>query len=362
MNIKEPIRIRFKKLANGNKSIYLDYYNSGKREYKFLSMYLIPEIHTIDKHRNKETLIQANAIKATFIIELQKRKNNFNLGNIGSRTNLISYIKTLSNKKENISTVSNYKTTIKHIEAYSGANTTFEQIDKKYCEGYIEYLKTAKIKGNLNINSQAMYIKFFSGVLNAAVIDELIDFNPIHKIKDQPKIGKTEITYLTIEEVQRLENTECLSPIIKQAFLFSCYTGLRFSDVKNLTWKNICKDNNKEFFINHVQKKTKKQEYLPIPKKALEFLPKKGNGKIFYFPTVPTITRHIKLWSAGINKNVTFHVARHTYATMLITLGANMDIISKNLGHTNVKTTQNHYAAIENKIQRAAVNLFDKIE
>jgi len=199
----------------------------------------------------------------------------------------------------------------------------------------------------------------------------VININPFKQIKpeNKPKKRKVEISYLTIDEVRTLEKTAYSSlPVIRSAFLFACYTGLRFSDVAGLTWGRLQKDNNGGMFINYVQKKTGKQEYLPIPKRTVEFLPErdgaKDDEKVFRLPSGGYVNLHLKHWAelAGIKKKVTFHVGRHTYATSLLSMGAQIEVISKNLGHSEIKTTQAHYAAIENKLQRAAVNLFDKLD
>ena len=379
---KEPIKVRFKKLANGNKSIYLDYYKDGKREYEFLKLYIIPEATSADKEANIETLRLANAVKAKRIVELQNNVHGFSNGGTRSNVNVIDYIKALAEKKRiaaggGTRTVAlNYLAFLKRVIEYSGEKTTFKQIDKAYCLGFVEYLKTAENhnikrgqKVTISEGTVVDYTRKLIAVINNAISDEIINYNPFKQIKpeNKPKRHKTEIVYLTIDEVKMLENTACLSQIIKQGFMFSCYTGLRFSDVKNLTWEQLQKDNNGGTFINYRQKKTQKQEYLPIPHKAVEFLPDKSDAKdtdkVFYLPSGGYTNLQLKTWAAlaGLKKHLTFHVARHTYATTLLSLGAGIETISKNLGHSEIKTTQAHYAAIENKLQRAAVNLFDKI-
>jgi integrase len=380
---KEPIKLRFKKLANGNQSVYLDFYRNGKREYDFLKLYIIPEKTLLDKEANNETLRLANAVKAQKIVELQNDTHGFTNNGTRSKVNVIDYIKTLADKKRikagggERTTAQTYFALTKKIEEYSGTKTTFKQVDKAFCIGFIDYLKTAKNR-NLNNkftdnliseNTAVGYMKKFETVINSAISDEIINANPFKQIRPENKLKKhkTEIIYLTLDEVKTLENTDCLSPIIKQAFLFSCYTGLRFSDVQNLTWDKLQKDNNGGTFINYIQKKTQKQEYLPIPEKAVEFLPKEACGKntdrVFYLPSGSYTNLQLKLWAAlaNIQKHLSFHVARHTYATLLLSLGAGIETISKNLGHSEIKTTQAHYAAIENRLQRAAVNLFDKL-
>ena len=375
---KEPIKLRTKQLANGNQSIYLDYYKDGKRQYEFLKLYLVPEKTPIDKSTNAQTLELANAVKSQKIVELQNTAHGFTVKSGRSKMNVLDYITDIADKKRikagggKRTTAMGYLALAKQIEAYSGKNTTFKQIDKKYCAGFIEFLKTAKNKNNglpLNENTQFGYMKRFEAVLNTAITDEATDTNPFKQVKQEnkPKKRKTEIIYLTIDEVQKLENTESLLPYIRQAFLFSCYTGLRFSDVQALEWGKLQKDNNGGTFINYIQKKTQKQEYLPIPQKAVEFLPNRAGAadtdKVFYLPSGGFVNVHLKAWAAlaGVKKHITFHISRHTYATLLLSLGAGIETISKNLGHSEIKTTQAHYSAIENKLQRQAVNLFDKL-
>ena len=381
--IKEPIKLRYKESkSTGIKSIYLAHWNGNKWEYEFLKLYLNPETTSAIKEKNAETLRLANSIKSRKVAELQNNVHCFSNGSTRSNVNVIDYIKALAEKKRikagggKRTTEMSYLAFLKRVIEYSGKKTTFKQIDKAYCLGFIEYLKTAENhnikrgqKVTISEGTVVDYTRKLIAVINNAISDEIINYNPFNQIKSEnkPKRTKTEIIYLTIDEVKMLENTACLSRIVKQCFLFSCYTGLRFSDVQSLTWGQLQKDNNGGIFINYIQKKTKKQEYLPIPQKAIEFFPDKidakDTDKVFYLPSTTYTNLQLKTWAAlaGLKKHLTFHIARHTYATTLLSLGAGIETISKNLGHSEIKTTQAHYAAIENKLQRAAVNLFDKI-
>jgi integrase len=370
---KEPIKLRVKKLLNGNQSLYLDIYKDGRREYEFLKLYLIPEKKPNDKLANAQTLELANAIKARKIVELQNAAHGFTTKGGRSKMNVLTYIASMVDKKAN-STTKGYIALAKQIKEYSGEKTTFKQIDKGYCAGFIEHLKTAQNKNKftegLNVNTQFAYINKFETVLNSAIADEIISTNPFKQIKpeNKPKKHRAEIVYLTTGEVKKLENTQSPNSKITQIFLFSCYTGLRYSDVKALTWDKLQKDNNGSMYINFVQKKTKKQEYLPIPKKAVEFLPNRNgsadNAPIFSLSSLSYVNYQLRIWAAaaGVKKHITFHVSRHTYATLLMSLGAGIEVISKNLGHAEIRTTQAHYAAIENKLQRQAVDLLDKLK
>ena len=384
LKVKEPIKIRFKKLTNGNQSIYLARWNSysDKWEYEFLkTLYIVPGNTPESKARNDETLALAKAIQSKRITELQNNEHGFKSTGTRSKVNVIDYIKDLAaKKKEKIGgnergNYQSYLALARHLQQYSGHKTTFKTIDKKYCEGFLDYLKTVtKVskwsdQPHLNPNTQWGYMKKLETVLNAAITDEIVTVNPFRYIKseDKPEKHRAEICFLTLDELKTLENTPMNPPIIKQAFLFSCYTGLRFSDVTRLTWGKLQKDNNGDTYINFVQKKTGKQEYLPIPQMALGFLPDKGTAKagdiVFKLPSNKFTNVVLRNWACavGITKKVTFHVGRHTYATLLLSVGESVEVISKNLGHADIQTTQ-IYAKVINAAQRAAVNKLDGLK
>jgi len=375
--VKEPIKIRFKNLANGNKSIYLDCYVDGRRVYEFLKLYLVPERTSAEKSANEETLRLANSIKAKKVVELQNKAHGFSVGNGRLKMNLLEYIEHyIARKQQNTGeetwTVGRiYLSLHRHLKRYSGDKTTFKHVDKNYCAGFIEYLKTAKcwIKGEiLKENTQELYMKKFETILNSAISDEIIAVNPFKYIKpeNKPKKRKTEIKFLTIEEVRMLENTDYpMSRNVRNAFLFSCYTGLRFSDIDNMTWDKLQVDNG-VIMLKFRQKKTRKWEYLPLSDMALQYLPPKGNAadsdSIFNLPTNCHVNINLRHWAAlaGIKGRVTFHVARHTNATLLLTLDVPIATVSKMLGHTNIRTTE-IYAKVIDKSKLEAMRILNTL-
>ena len=145
---KEPIRLRFKELANGNKSIYLDIYRDGKRSYEFLKLYLIPEVDESSRLQNSNTLQAANAIKAQRVIELTNSEAGVIKTSSRSKMLLIDWMKSYSNDKlkngqsESFHFIVNEA--IRHLMAYKGESTTLKDVDKAFCVGFIKYLKTAK--------------------------------------------------------------------------------------------------------------------------------------------------------------------------------------------------------------------------
>jgi integrase len=166
---------------------------------------------------------------------------------------------------------------------------------------------------------------------------------------------------MTIDEVRKLIATPMENEAIKSAYLFSCFCGLRFSDIKGLKWKDVFCDG-EQYRLQVVMQKTKAPIYLPLSSEAVKWMPmQNGKGpedKVFDIPTNASINELIKPWAeaAGITKHFTFHTARHTFATMMLTLGADLYTTSKLLGHTDVRMTQ-VYAKIVNKKKDEAVNL-----
>jgi integrase len=372
--VKEPVRLRFKELANGCKSIYLDIYINGQRHYEFLKLYIIPEKTPLDKDQNRQTLEIAKTIQSQRIIDLQKAEHGLsNTSNKKQKMLLVDYIKYISESK-NPQTKRSYDTLILFVQDFA-PNATLKQADKDFCLDFINYLQNAKGKRAkqakpLTANTQIAYMKKLKVVLRNAVENGIINKNPFDSInKEQcPKHTVTEIPFLTLDEVQRLNATPCHTDI-KAAYLFACYTGLRFSDISRLTWANI-KEVNNETMLVYKQKKTGKQEYLNLAKPALSILKEKGRqtdtDKIFQLWTNENTNRHLRRFATSADLDgdkVTFHTARHTAATMLLSLGVAIEVVSKILGHADIKTTQIYAKVLAEQVKTGIHrldNLFDK--
>ena len=388
---KEPIKLRSKKLANGNQSLYLDFYFQGSRKYEFLKMYLVPERTEQDKLQNAETLRTANAYKSQKIIELQNDQFGFSNSRQRGRINFIDYMRALADniQQNGTYTYHTYHSAINYLTKYAGDYIEIGQIDKRFCLGYISFLKQARTNRNIrssystyssvkNLESrpispmtQYLYFNIFKGALNSAVRDNIISVNPATRldIKDKPKRQSPNRCYLTFSEVQQLASLETTKPEEKttlDAFLFSCFCGLRISDIEKLTWGQIKTQTDCGQQIELTQVKTKRILYLPLSANALSFLPERNgapdSGIVFNMPERNIVARYLRRFSAraGINKNITFHVARHTFATLELAFGADLYTVSKLLGHTNITTTQ-IYAKIVDENKRKAVEMIPQI-
>ncbi len=368
----DPIKLRAKHLVDGSQSLYLDCYRKGHRAYEFLGLYLLPEHTPHDRQHNNTALQTAQAIKACKTIE-------WSIMQLGARSlvpsdniRLADWLNTMikNDLSKHKKTDRQYKYLIKLLAQYQGDRTRLCDIDKNFCSGFLEFLqqvpnsKTRRRQPLAEV-TRKNYYRRFNCALNTAVRKGLLAVNPFTQIDsdEKPKDHEKPKTYLTIDELRTLTITPCARPEIKKAFMFSCFCGLRISDIKALKWKHIVKNGNKTS-LELIMQKTQMPIYIKLSEAALQWLPAHSdtNEAVFRLPAAPTINRHLKRWTetAHIDKKVTFHTARHTFATTLLTLGADIYTTSKLLGHTDIKTTQ-IYAKIVDKKKDAAIDLFNKI-
>lgn len=372
MNNKESIKLRKRKLPTGNTTLYLDIYRNGKREYEYLKLYLIPEKTRTDKEKNRETLKLAEAIKAKRTVELQNKEYGFK-NDYADETKFFDYYRAMCEArlgKDTRGNWGNWRSCLKHLEKYeSNQDITFADITPKWVQGFKDYLEKEacawgcdfreRIKDHpLSRNSKLSYFNKLRACLNQAFEDRIISRNPMQGIEGFKAEEGTRM-YLTLEEVKLLVQTECEYPNIKRAFLFSCLTGLRRSDILKLTWGEVHQQGDYTRII-FKQKKTGGQEYLDINDQAAKLMGERGANDEPVFTDIhsPSCTNEaIKRWvlRSGIKKDITFHCGRHTFAVLMLDLGTDIYTVSKLLGHRELSTTQ-IYAKVLDKNKQAAVS------
>lgn len=369
---KEPIRLRQRKTSKGLTSLYLDIYLNGKRSYEYLKLYLVPEKTREDKQKNKETLKLAEAIRAKRVVELQNGEFGFK-SQFKEDTLFFDYYEAMCEKRfkaeDNKSNWGNWRSCLKHLEKYEpNRKITFREVTPEWVQGFRDYLENEacawsmdyrqRIKDHrLSRNSRLSYFNKLKACLNQAYEDRIIPYNPIRGIEGfKPEEGTR--MYLTLEEVKRLAETPCEYESVKRAFLFSCLTGLRRSDIIKMTWGEVQEQSG---FIRIIfrQKKTGGQEYLDITPQAAELMGERGKPSERVFDDIhsPSCTNEtIKRWvlRAGIEKEITFHCGRHTFAVLMLDIGTDIYTVSKLLGHRELNTTQ-IYAKVLDKNKQAAV-------
>lgn len=376
--LKEPVRVRTKKLSDGSESFYLDIYVNGKRSYEFLKMYLLPEVNAKVKEQNRATRAAVETIKSQRIIDITNSKAGIKRKTGWQRLLLSDWLATyLANQeRKGIRNISGLKSVIRIVSQYGKkSRTRMGDIDKKWALEFIDWLthdyakeKNGEQKSALSKGSAAYYTSQLTAALNAAVRAEMLGENPFMLLSSDEKIKKPESNrqFLTIEEVRKLIATGCRLAIVKQAYLFSCYCALRISDIRNLRWRNlICNDGS--YMLSIVMKKTSAPIYVPLSKNAMLWLPERSSkdedALIFDgLPSLVTVNKVLKGWvkDAGIEKRITYHTSRHTFGTMMMTVGADLYTTSKLMGHADVRTTQ-IYAKIVDSKKIEAVNMVDRM-
>ncbi len=368
INPKEPVKIRFKKLSDNSLSIYLDIYTNGIRTYEFLHLYLIPETNHDAKIINRHILNAANAIKAQRIIDIAKGQAGINQDLSLSHMRLCQYVQYHIDRSYDTHRGKSYASTCSNMYNYlvkylgRRANTLqMKDITLDICKGFAEHLKHARTNTGRRISGVSAYHYFcsFKSMLAEAVIDQAITTNPIDQMRhcDIPQRPIIIKTFLHADEVVRLAYTSCLYQVVKQAFLFSCFTGLRLGDIRNIRWGDIHKVGD-DYRFSIIMQKTQEPITNKLNDDALRWLPSpKGHldRPIFDLPGTATIEKVIAQWvqRARINKHVTFHTARHSYATMALMAGADLYTISKLLGHRNIKSTTLYAAVIDSERDKA---------
>lgn len=369
---KEMVRLRERELSNGNKSLYLDIYRNGKREREFLKLYLIKEKDAVDREKNRQTLATARAIQSDRQIKLQNGEYDFTRQYSPETPFLPYYRKMCEDRLGSPGNWGNRRSCLKFLEMYCDENTTFKDIDKEWIEGFKDFLEhvakdthkrsrstESDLFVGLSQNSKVSYFNKLRACINDAFNKGIIPRNPLVGVEGF-KTADVEREYLTLDELQKLIDTPCKYPWLRATFLFSCFTGLRKSDIERLKWGDVVKFGDYDRII-FKQKKTLQQEYLDINPQAREFMGERGGFNDLVFPgfsysawTLLELRRWIL--AAGITKDLTFHCARHTFAVMMLTVGADIYTVSKLLGHKNLSTTQ-IYAKVVDKKKQDAINM-----
>lgn len=373
------VTLREKAISKGRKSLYLDFYppisvsgsdKTTRRE--FLGLHIHDKAsNALQKQDNKQTLQLAEQIR-------QKRFNEFNKPEVYTAFELerlkaeekgkLSFIAYYEQQmeKRNGKNYNVWVSAFNYLIDFTDNYLKFADLDEKFCNDYKDYLLNAKSKrsnkATISQNTAHSYFNKFKATLKQAFKDNLLPFDLNAKIETIKQVD-TKRVFLSLDELNQLVKADCPNPILKQASLFSALTGLRFSDIEKLKWSEIIESNQQGYSIEFQQKKTKSNEYLPISEQAYNLLGERQEHEQKVFNGLQYSAHQNSLllkWiiNAGIQKHLTFHSFRHTYATLQLESGTDIYTVSKMLGHKDLKTTQ-IYAQIVDQSKR---NTTDKIK
>jgi site-specific recombinase XerD len=355
--------LREKKLLHGKRGLYLDFYppvidpetlKPTRREHLKLYIFERPKTETQRDH-NKETKLLGENIRAQRQLELQAGAYGF-VATRNRNKDFIAFLKEIrdSKKHESESNYYHWNSMMIHFRKFAGESVKFRAITENLCRDFKEHLR---YKAGLSQNSAAGYFDAFKSAVRQAFEKRLLAHNPSKKVKGI-EAEETQREYLTLSELQSLAKTPLEPEDIRRAALFSSLTGLRLSDIQKLIWSEIQHSAEQGYYIRFRQKKTKGAETQPISKEAFELLGERGTQDEQIFPALAKWRVHYYLprWvaAAGIERSITFHSFRHTYATLQLTFGTDIYPISKMLGHKHVQTTQIYTKIIDQKKREAA--------
>jgi integrase len=335
--------------------LYLDIYVRGKRKReKLVGLVLIG-----DKATDRETMRLAEIAKA-------KRAQQVFSGEWGltdpvaGKQNLCQYLEKLAKEasgKRKEAMVS----AMKHLKAYPTGTLPMTQITDRWLEGLKAYLLSS-----LAPASAATYCGVIRAALRRAVKDKILSNDPTAGVKGI-KVPEPDKVWLSTTELTRLANTPLPGETgddVRRGFIFACYTGLRVSDIKSLTWGDV-----EHGQLIKRQQKTRDKVYIPLHESAWAIINDKSihDHREPIFPGLSGRRNNrydlLKTWAkqAGIAKKIGWHTARHTFAVLSLEAGAEIYTVSRLLGHASIQTTQ-IYAKVTDKLKRKAVNGLPDIE
>lgn len=321
----------------------------------------------LDFTRNRINEIQFELLKDGVSLNIEEFKNRL-LG-IKERERLLIPIFTEHNRKikELVGTeyapgtLERYETSLKHTKdflqwKFRVSDIDIEKIDHAFITEYEFYLRTERKCAN---NTAVKYIKNFHKIINICLANGWLTKDPFANYKS--KVKEVTREFLTEKEIQSLMEKEFVSErleLVRDIFVFSCFTGLAYIDVKQLSQDNIVLGIDGDKWINKNRQKTDTNSKIPLLPLAQYIVDKyenhpvcKNKGNLLPILSNQKMNAYLKEIATvcGINKELTFHIARHTFATTVtLSNGVPIETVSKMLGHTNLKTTQ-HYAKILDK-------------
>ena len=365
------IKLIKKKITDGRVSLYLSICTNGKRKKEALGIILEKGHDRLTRDMNKIKLSIARSLQV-------RRELDYLLNKItdldpilqqpspppepvkGSDRDLLEifsgYIDSYTKADLRI-----LKASYNHLLEYSKANTLpLSGINKNFCKGFLDYLYQ-KFRGN----TPSLYFKKFKNILNFCIDEGYIEKNPALSIHPTQRYALTK-EILTPSEIEKLALTPCSNPQIKRAFLFSCHSGLRWCDIKQLKYENIDYSRN---LLRITQQKVSSHSssavlFLNLNNSAMRIIGSQASDKkglIFTLPSHARALRIIKDWTqtAGINKHISFHCARHTFITMLIDNGAGIKTAASLAGHSSTRHTEKYIHVVDRQKQKAVDNLPD---
>ncbi len=378
------VDIKYRPLASGRRSVYLEYYEKGFRRREYLHLFLEADEVAEAKQHNQVVLKKAQEIRSERILN-PPTFGRQPKGEMPQKLNTLTWLDYVKQYAENAEDEGNCakmiqhkKTVVKHISSFlehkKKMKILLKDVKPPVIADLFYYMKNTyrnhqqiKDGGQLSTSTLVHFQETVRAVFNRAIREELLTINPVNELKYAQRFHAPDPhrEHLTVEELQRFLAVE--PPTVQQwnvqhAFGFASMTGIRLGDMRWLKWSNIKVINGQEM-VSIIQHKTGNPVTIPLNELAISLLPEKPSEptdepifKLSKKPDCVAILLRKVSALAGLEKDFTFHSSRHTAATLAITAGAELYSVSKILGHASSKATQ-VYAKVDMNKKIEAVNL-----
>ena len=342
------LKIRRKKLAHGYETCQFDIHQNGRRKFEGTGIRFKSNPTTpIEKQHKKDMLKIIEHLAKQRELELLRQEKGLD-SDFDPNANFIAYVDDFI-EHHAIKEIKKFHAMRKKFVAFVGKEyLACYEINEHFLKRFVVYLES-----KLNGESPSNYFSKLKQVITSAVSDGILRFNPTERIR----VKKTEYLLkdvLSIEEIRLLKGIEIRNLEVRNAFIFCTLTGLRFCDIKKLTWGEIHRDK-----ISIVQQKTKVPLTIPLSEDMKMLLPKRreSNMIVFNLPSHTACQKWVKklVRVAGIEKNISWHSGRHTFGTNLIKYDGNIAVASKLLGHTSIVNTQ-RYVKVNDEMKKSAIS------
>jgi site-specific recombinase XerD len=346
------VKLRRRQNADGSTSQYLDIYHEGQRSYEFLkNLQLTKGSGPLDREKNRENRAAAEKIAIKRAQELVKGTYGVSVRD-GRKTQVVGWLEDFCKKykKRDIRVLEGTTAEFKQFLADTKrVGLTFGGLNEKVVTGFRDHLQ-ANHKGE----GPGTYYNRFKKMIKAAYRDRLMPENPCEFVAP-PKGQAREKEILTLNEVKTLASTHTDSDQVKRAFLFTIFTGLRFCDIKALTWDQV-----KNNTLRVRQNKTGRDVVVNLNKSAQKQLPEASEGPVFSLPSANACNKTLQAWvtRAGINKKISWHSGRHSFGTLLVFEGTDLITTGALLGHTSLRHTQ-RYVRTSQQLKESATQKLD---
>lgn len=354
------VKLRERKLSKGVIRYYLDIIHEGERSYEFLDVKIFPTDLSGVKKEKKNV---ANILRSNRELELITNDTNYipkHRKNINFEKFVALFLSSYLKKDDRMIKA----TYTKFAEFTNNPKLKLTDITPSMMNSFKDYLNE---KAGLSGESPHNYFTRFKKILKDAERQGLIKKNPTDGIRFKRSNSSDDLKkqVLTTEELSILAKTECGNKELKKAFLFSCYTGLGYAEVKTLRWAQI--KNNR---LVTKRAKTNKKIELKLKDSLISILgePKGNKDLIFNFESKNGkiisdngINKCLKNWvkRAKIDKHITYYCSRHTFAVQLLSYGANLKTVADALGHSDTRNTIKYLNYIDSLKDEAVDNLPD---